>query len=179
MVGGVAGGAFVLSRAYQQRTAAELFGRYESAPRAPLPTTERSAGGGRTLIAVPDWRQSLPGVSRAIESRFISVRFRDDLCGPGSLPLTIRYDGRRRDADLSEPITVRLHPPGSAPTTLFVVTYDWADDYFPTQGIEVAADQLHCVGDLSRVDGVERTPLLLTTSLGADWRQERLYQRLQ
>jgi len=179
VVGGVAGGAIILSRAYQQRTAAQLFGRYEAAPRASLPTSERSAGAGRTLIAIPDWRQSLPGGGRAIETRFISVRFRDDLCGLGSLPLTIRYDGRRRDADLSEPITVRLHPRGSAPTTLYVVAYDWADDYIRFQGIEVAADRLHCVGDLSRVDGVERTPLLLTTTLGAEWRQERLYQRLQ
>jgi hypothetical protein len=179
VVGGVAGGAIILSRAYQQRTAGQLFGRYEAAPRFSLHAVERPAGAGRTLIAAPDWRQPLPGGSRSIETRFIGVRFRDDLCGPGNLPLTIRYDGKRRDADLSEPITVRLRPRGSAPTTLFVVAYDWADDYIRFQGIEVAADRVHCVGELSRVDGVERTPLLLTTTLGADWRKERLYQRLR
>jgi hypothetical protein len=179
VVGGVAGGAIMLSRAYQQRTAAQLFGRYEVAPRSALRTLERPAGAGRTLVAAQDWLQRLPGGLPPIETRFIAVRFRDDLCGPGNLPLTIRYDGRRRDADLSEPITVRLRPRGSAPTTLFVVAYDWTDDYIRFQGIEVAADQVHCVDELSRVDGVERTPLLLTTTLGADWRKERLYKRLR
>ena len=179
VVGGVAGGAIMLSRAYQQRTVAELFERYEAAPRSSVHAVERPAGGGRILIAAPDWRQPLLGGGRFVETRFIGVRFRDDLCGPSNLPVTIRYDGRRRDADLSEPITVRLRPRGSAPTTLFVVAYDWADDYIRFRGIELAADQGHCVGELSRVEGLDRTPLLLTTTLGAGWREERLYQRLR
>jgi len=178
VVGGIAGGAMILSRAYQQRTAAQLFERYEAAPRSPLHLVERPAGPGRTLIAAPEWLQSLRGGGRPVETQLIGLRFRDDLCGPGNLPVTIRYDGRRRDADLSESITVRLRPRGSAPTTLFVVAYDWADDSIRFRGIEVAAGQVHCVGELSRVEGVERTPLLLTTTLGADWREERLYQRL-
>ncbi len=178
IVAGIAGCGIVLSRGYQQRTAVQLFGRYEAAPRSPLHAVTRPAGAGRTLIAAQDWLEALPRGGRSIETRFIGVRFRDDLCGPGNLPLTIRYDGRRRDADLSEPITVRLRSGASAPTTLFVVAYDWADDYIRFRGIEVAADQVHCVGELSRVEGLERTPLLLTTTLGADWREERLYQRL-
>jgi len=65
------------------------------------------------------------------------------------------------------------------PTTVFVVAYDWADDYIRFRGIEVAADQAHCVTGLSRVEGLERSPLLLTTTLSAGWREERLYQRLR
>jgi len=49
----------------------------------------------------------------------------------------------------------------------------WADDYIRFRGIEVAAGQVHCVGELSRVEGVERIPLLLTTTLGAAARDGR------
>jgi hypothetical protein len=35
------------------------------------------------------------------------------------------------------------------------------------------------VTGLSRVEGLERSPLLLTTTLSAGWREERLYQRLR
>jgi hypothetical protein len=172
------GGIIWLSRAYQQHQAALLFARYEAAPRTPLPVTMVPAGAGRTLVAASEWLQPMPPGVRAIETRFIAVRFRDDRCGPAALPVTIRYDGRRHDADLSESITVRLRAGAPRPTTLFVAAYDWADEYIRFRGIEVADDRSACVGGLSRVDGLEPTPLLLTTTLGADWRAERLYQRL-
>ena len=179
VVGCAAGGSIILSRAYQQRAAAQLFSRYETAVRAPIDALRTPAGPGRVLVASRDWLQPLPPGSRSIETRFVAVHLRDDLCGPGDLPLTVRYDGRRRDADLSETITARLRPTASVPTTVFVVTHDWADDYIRFRGIEVAADQAHCVTGLSRVEGLERSPLLLTTTLGAGWREERLYQRLR
>jgi len=174
-----AGAAIIVSRAYQQRAAAHLLGRYETAVRAPIDALRKPAGPGRILIASEDWLQPLPPGSRSIETRFVAVHLRDDLCGPGDLPLTIRYDGHRRDADLSETITARLRQTASTPTTVFVVAYDWADDYIRFRGIEVAAGQAHCVTGLSRVQGLERSPLLLTTTLGAGWREERLYQRLR
>jgi hypothetical protein len=179
VVGCATGGVIIVSRAYQQRAAAQLFSRYETAVRAPIDALRKPAGPGRILIASEDWKHPLPHGSRSIETRFIAVHLRDDLCGPGDLPLTVRYDGRRRDADLSETITARLRPIASVPTTVFVVAYDWADDYIRFRGIEVAADQAHCVTGLSRVEGLERSPLLLTTTLGAGWREERLYQRLR
>jgi hypothetical protein len=179
VVGCAAGGSIILSRAYQQRAAAQLFSRYETAVRVPLDTLRTPAGPGRVLVASADWLQPLPPGSRSIETRFVAVHLRDDLCGPGDLPLTVRYDGRRRDADLSETITARLRPTASVPTTVFVVAYDWADDYIRFRGIEVAADQAHCVTGLSRVEGLERSPLLLTTTLSAGWREGRLYQRLR
>jgi len=131
------------------------------------------------LIAAEEWLQPLPPGLRSIETQLIAVRLRDDLCGPGSLRLTIRYDGRRNDADLSEPFDARLRSNGSPPTTVFVVAHDWANDYIRFRGIEVAADRARCVGEVARVEGLERTPLLLTTTLGADWRGEHLYQRLR
>jgi hypothetical protein len=178
LVAGIAGGAIGLARLYQQRTAVRLFERYEAAPRSPL-TLARTPAAGRVLIGPRDWLEALPAGLPPIETRFIAVRLRDDLCGPGSLPVTIRYDGRRRDADLSESINVRLRPDALPSTTLFVVAYDWPGDYIRFRGIEVAADREQCVADLSRVEGLERTPLLLTTVLGAGWREERLYQRLR
>ena len=179
VVSGITGGGIGLLRAYQQRTATRLFEGYEAAPRSPLPMLEQSAGAGRTLLTTHEWQESLPQGLPSIRTQFLAVRFRDDLCGPGKLPVTIRYDGRRRDADISETIIVRLRPGALVPTTLFVAAYDWADDYIRFRGIEVAGDRGHCVADLSRVDGVEQTPLLLTTVLGAGWREERLYQRLR
>jgi hypothetical protein len=179
VVGCATGGVIIVSRAYQQRAVAQLFSRYETAVRAPIDALRKPAGPGRILIASEEWQHPLPPGSQSIETRFIAVHLNDDLCGPGDLPLTIRYDGRRRDADLSEPITARLHPTASMPTTVFVVAYDWADDYIRFRGIEVAADQAHCVTGLSYVEGLERSPLLLTTTLGAGWREERLYQRLR
>jgi hypothetical protein len=178
VVSGIAGGAVGLSRVYQQRTAARLFERYEAAPRSPLSVVRSPAAEGRVLIGAPDWLQSRPAGLPPIETRFLAVRFRDDLCGPVSLPVTIRYDGTRRDADLSESIRVRLGSDARSSTTLFVVAYDWPD-YIRFRGVEVAADRAPCVAELSRVEGLERTPLLLTTWLGMDWRSERLYQRLR
>jgi hypothetical protein len=179
VVAATAGGAIGLSRAYQQWTAATLFERYEAAPRSPLSVVTRPAAAGRVLIGPQDWLQSLPAGLPPVDTRFIAVRFRDDLCGPGSLPVTLRYDGRRRDADLSEAINVRLRSSAVPSTTLFFVAYDWADDYIRFRGIEVAADRAPCVAELSRVEGLEGTPLLLTTVLSAGWREERLYQRLR
>ena len=179
VIGCATGGAIVVSRAYQQRAAAQLFSRYETAVRAPIEALRKPAGPGRILITSEEWQHPLPPGSRSIETRFIAVHLNDGLCDPGDLPLTIRYDGRRQDADLSEPITVRLHPTAAIPTTVFVVAYDWADDYIRFRGIEVAAGQAPCVTGLSYVEGLERSPLLLTTTLGAGWREERLYQRLR
>ncbi len=175
----IAGGAIGLTRMYQQRSAARLFERYESARRSPLRVVTRPAAAGRVLVAAPEWSEPLPAGLPTVATRFIAVRFRDDLCGPGTLPVTIRYDGRRRDADLSESLDVRLHSSGLPATTLFVVAYDWPGDYIRFRGIEVAAERAPCVAGLFAVEGLERTPLLLTTVLGAGWREDRLYQRLR
>jgi hypothetical protein len=179
LVAGFSGAAVALSRAYQQQVARRLLSRYEETPRTPLNAVRLPSAPGRTLIASPAWRQPMTEGAPPIETRFIAVTFRDDLCGPGTLPVVIRYDGTRRDADLSEPVAVRLRSERSAPTTLFVVAYDWADGYIRFRGIEVASGQSHCIDGLSNVEHLERLPLLLTTTLGAGWRQERLSQRLQ
>jgi hypothetical protein len=175
----VAGCAIVLSRSYQQRTAARLFERYETAPRVPLPLVHLDTGAGRTLIAAQEWLLPLPPGLPWIETRFLAAQFRDDLCGPRNVALTIRYQGSQPDVDLSEPMTARLQRDPQVPTTLFIAAYDRADQSIRFRGIELAADQAQCLGGLSRVDGLERTPLLLTTALAADWRDEALYQRLR
>ena len=176
----IAGGAIGLSRMYQQRTARRLFARYESAPRSPLSVVRRPVAAGRVLIGTQDWLQPLPADGLPpIETRVIALRFRDDRCGPGSLPVTLRYDGRRRDADLSESIDVPLRSSALAATTLYAVTYDWRGDYIRFRGIEVDADRIQCLGDLSIVEGLEQTPLLLTSVLSTGWREGRLFQRLR
>jgi hypothetical protein len=179
VVFGCVGSAIVLSRAYQQRTAIQLFERYERAPRSALAVVQRPAGTGRTLMTTPEWLGPNPADHPWIATRFLAVVFRDDVCGPIDLPVTIRYSAVVPDADLSYGKTVRLRHVPAAPTTLFVAAYDRADESVRFRGIEVAADQVRCVGGLSQVEGIDQEPLLLTTTLAADWRHERLYQRLR
>jgi hypothetical protein len=179
IVAGIAGGGLGLLRAFQQRTAARLLERYEAAPRSRVDAVRRPAASGRVLIGSPEWLQSLPAAGLApVQTCVIAVQLRNDVCGPGSLPVTLRYDGSRHDMDLSETVNVRLRAGAVTSTTLFAVVYDWPGDYLRFRGIEVAADREHCVAELSRVDGLDRVPLLLTTVLGDAWREERLYQRL-
>ena len=175
----VCGGAILLSGSIQQRIATPLFYRYESAPRSPIQTMKMPAGTGRTLIAAPEWLQPLPAGTPKFATRFLAVQFRDDSCGVASVPVTIRYDGRRRDADLSEQVTAKLRPGSTTPTMLFVAAYDWADDYVRFRGFEVRDSDAGCVGGVFNVHGLEREPLLLTTTLRAGWRGEPLYQRFR
>jgi hypothetical protein len=169
----------VLSRAYQQQTAARLFERYQRAPRSALAAVQKQTGTGRTLIATQEWLGPIPDGLPWIATRFLAVEFRDDLCGASDLPVTIRYSGAVPDADLSYRKTVRLQRSPVDPTTLFVAAYDRADETVRFRGIEVAADQVRCVGRLLRVEGIDHEPLLLTTTLAADWRQQPPYQRLR
>ena len=172
-------GAIQITRALQQRRVSSLLARYAEARQMPLPVVQASVAGGRTLFAVPEWSAPMPSGGRPIETRFLAVTLRDAQCGSDGVTVTVRYDGRRPPSDLSE--VVRVRPPlgTSVPTTLFVVAYDWADDSIRFRGIEVPADRASCVARIGRVDGLEHEPLLLTTTLGANWREEHLYQRLQ
>jgi len=183
LMGGVAvclglGTVIVLSRAYQQRSAAQLFERYESAPRTPLPIVERPAPGNRTLVTTPRWQAPMPAAAARVDTTVVAVQLRDDLCGPVALPLTIRYQGRTADVDLSQTVTVPLHPQGAAPTMVFTPAFDRADESVRLRGVEIPADRPGCVGGLFLVEGLVRTPLLLTTVLAANWRDETLHQRL-
>ena len=177
LVGG--GSLIAISRAYQQRGAARLFESYITAPRTPLPLVQRDAGSGRVLLAAQDFLQPLPPDAPRINTRFLAVQFRDDLCGPGNLAMTIRYQATLPELDFSEPLTVQLRGQPAAPTVVFLAAYDRPDDSSRFRGIEVPAEQSRCVAGLSRVDRLDRTPLLLTTMLAADWRQEPLHQRLR
>jgi hypothetical protein len=173
------GMAVVVTRAYQQRTAARLFERYEAAPRMPLAAMLRPVGGGRTLVATEEWLAPLPAGRRWIEAQLVALQFDNDLCGSANLPLTIRYSGNPPDVNLSEPITIPLRRAPKASTLLFIATNDRADESIRFRGVEVGAHHAQCVSRLWRVEGLDGVPLLLTTTLAADWRAERLFQRLR
>ena len=172
------GTAIVLSRAYQQRSAARLFESYESAPRTPLPIVERPAPDNRMLITTPRLQAPMRPAASRVDTVFVAVQLRDDLCGSEALPLTVRYQGRTGDVDLSQTVTVQPAPHGTAPTMVFTPAFDRADESVRLRGVEVPADRVGCVGGLFLVEGLDRTPLLLTTVLAANWRDEALYQRL-
>jgi hypothetical protein len=178
IVGGVVAALFA-ARAYQQRAVTALFGGYEMAPRTGLSTVPIDAGNGRTLLAARRWLDPLPSGARWVEAQLVAVQFRDDLCGPGVLPVTIRYSGNPPDVDLSESITIRLGAAAPAPTTLYVAAFDRADESIRFRGVEVTAERSRCVGGLSIVEGLDTAPLLLTTQLGPAWRDERLHERLR
>jgi hypothetical protein len=170
--------SIVLSRLYQQRSAERLFALYEGAPRARLHLSRQDPSPGRTLFADPEWFQPLPQGDR-ITTRFLAVQFRDEECDSRTLPLIIRYQAALPELDFSEAVLVRLEQGRPTATTLYFAAYDRPDDSSRFRGIEVAADQARCIGEVSRVDALAQTPLLLTTVLGADWRHEVLYQRLR
>jgi hypothetical protein len=173
------GGALLLTRAYQQRAAAQLFESYDAAPRIPLSIERRDLAPGRTLLAAREWLDSLPPDSPRIGTRFLGVQFRDDLCAPADLPLTLRYQAALPELDFSERQAVRLTGAASMPTVLFFAAFDRPDESSRFRGIELATEQSRCVSGIFRVDGLERTPLLLTTLLAANWRDGALYQRLR
>jgi hypothetical protein len=187
IVSAAAGSVIAASRIYQQRAAARLLESYETAPRRPLSVRRRAVGNGQTLITTEEWQMPLPPDLPRVVTRYLRVQFRDDLCGPSNLPVTIRYQAIRPELDFSEPIAVRLNHEPSVPTTLFFATYDRlflaardrGKEAARFRGIEVAADRVHCVDRLFQVESIDRTPLLLTTILMKDWRHERLYQRLR
>jgi hypothetical protein len=62
---------------------------------------------------------------------------------------------------------------------LVFAAFDRPDNSSRFRGVELATDQARCVAGISRVDGLSRTPLLLTTILTARWRDGALYQRLR
>ena len=175
----VSSAAIGASRAYQQRRVTRLFTIYEGAHGTPVHAVQRPTQSGRALISSDEWLAPLPVGLPWIVSRFLAVRFRDDLCGPTDLPVTIRYSGKTSDVDLSEQVAVHLQQSPQRPTTLFIAAYDRADESIRFRGIEVASDRAQCVGDLSLVEDLDATPLLLTTRLGGNWRDQPLFQRFR
>jgi hypothetical protein len=169
----------VSTRAYQQRTAERLFERYQQATHTPLSLEARPAGENRTLFAAKEWLAPLSADAGRVFTRFLSIRLNDVRCDARPLPVTIRYDAKEADADLSQQIDVPVRPHAGRPTELFVPVYDRADESIRFRGVEVPSDRAGCFDAVDRVDGLEHAPLLLTTILAADWRQERLYQRLR
>ncbi len=170
------GGALLLARTYQQKAATRLFESYDAAPRTPLPVLRRDAAPGRTLIATQEWLDPLPPASPRVETRLLAVQFRHDVCGSMDLPLVLRYEATLPELDFSERKIVHLT--GDAPT-LFLVAFDRPDDSTRFRGVELATDHASCVSGVFRVDGLRRTPLLLTTVLAVNWRDGALYQRLR
>jgi len=176
---GAAAVAILLSRGIQQQTARRLFEEYASAPRTPLSIEPKGAGSNVIRLAAPEWAQPMPPDASRVTTRFLAVEFRDRQCRRTDVDLTVRYEAVYPDADLTETINVPLHPAEAEPTVAFLAVFDRADESVRFRGIETAADRADCVGAVSRVDGLGRTPLLLNTVLSAGWRTLALYQRLQ
>lgn len=173
-----AGGAVLVSRVLQQRSARRLFEQYESARRAPLRVDARPAGSAATRLTVPEWNAPLPHDAGRVVTRFVAVQFLDT-CPRSSVDLTVRYEARDPDADLSETMTVPMRDEAAAPTRVFIAAYDRGDESIRFRGFEVGADRLSCIAAVFSVAGLDRAPILLNTTLAGGWRQERLYQRVR
>jgi len=179
VVAASAGAAVTLTRTYQRRSASELFERYATAPRLPIALETHGAGPERTLLSAPDWLEPLPPASPRVATRFLAVQLRDRACTAEALPLTLRYQAALPELDFSEPVTVRLQRESASPTMFFFAAYDRPDETTRFRGIELASGFSDCIDGVFRVDGLERTALLLTTTLSADWRGAALYQQLE
>jgi hypothetical protein len=119
----------------------------------------------------------LPVDAPRIATRFLAVSFGGGACSSRAVPVTLRYQATLPELDFSETIDVDVS--ASVPPTLFVVTFDRPGDTSRFRGIEVDRAAAGCVAGVSDVQGLERTPLLLNTTLAADWRGRPLHQRLR
>ena len=171
--------AVLVTRTFQQRSASDLFARYERAGRAGIVLGTRDAGPERILLSAPEWLEPLPPASPRVATRFLAVQFRDRVCTSAELPVTFRYEAILPELDFSESVTVRLPRDSASPTMLFFAAYDRPDESTRFRGIELAREDSNCLDRVSRIDGLETTALLLTTVLPAHWRSEALYQQLR
>jgi hypothetical protein len=144
-----------------------------------LPTEQRAIGMERALITTTAWQSVLPHDSPWITTSLLAVDFQNVAGGSGAVFVTARYSSSYSDANLSEDLLVALPQNVAGPTTLYLAVYDRADESIRFRGIEVAASDRPCLTRIARVQGIESTPLLLTTRLGADWRGSSLAQHLR
>ena len=61
---------------------------------------------------------------------------------------------------------------------VFTPAFDRADESVRFAESKFRRIAVRCIGGLFLVEGLDRTPLLLTTVLAANWRDEALHQRL-
>ena len=171
-------GAMLGPRMYQQREATRLFARYETAARTPIAAAPRPAEPTQSLLSATEWSESLPPGTPRVRTRFFAVQLNDRMCGVDDVPLTIRYQAVLPELDFSERLIVQVHPDAASPTRLYFATFDRPDDTTRFRGIELPANRLRCVDRIDQVNGLDQTPLLLTTVLQANWQNQPLYQRL-
>src|SRR5262249_57052545 len=105
--------------------------------------------------------------------------FRDDVCMSREVPLTARYEAAAHDLDFSEDLTTRLAGGGAARSILFLAVYERGNESVRFRGLETRSGDVRCIAAVSRVDGLEREPLLLTAMLVPGWRDRPLYQRFR
>jgi hypothetical protein len=165
-------------RMVQQRAAAELFSRYETATHDKTRAIGRPVGGSRMLVSAPGWLRPLPERRPWIQGGLIAFEFSGERCGGASVPATLRYSGNPPDVDLSEPITVHVGA-ASGSTVLYAAVFDRADESIRFRGLELPSADVRCVGSVSTVEGLDTTPLLLTTQLAPGWRSQSLFERLR
>jgi hypothetical protein len=174
----LAGGGLLVARAWQHRTATRLFESYAAAPRTPVTLTPHDMH-DRIRYAAAEWSEPLPSGAPRVATRFLAVAFDGTSCEPGSTPVTLRYESTLPELDFSETVDVASPAGGTPAPTLFFAAFDRPDDSSRFRGIEVDRARARCVSGVSEVSGLERTPLLLTSVLAADWRNHPVYQRLR
>jgi hypothetical protein len=172
----MAGAGLVVTRAWQRQTVTQLFESYTAARHEPLEVGREDVGGA-VRLSVPAWSAPLPADAPRIATRFLAVSFDGHSCRSQAVPVTLRYTSTLPELDFSETIDVDVAP--SAPPTLFIVAFDRPDETSRFRGIEVDRAAASCVAGVSEVRGLERTPLLLNTTLAANWRDRPLHQRLR
>lgn len=177
-VGATCGAAVWATRVYQQRSAATLFAGYAAAPREPIALVAHAAADDRVRLTTDMWMAPLPSGSPRVATRFVAVRLNGRTCGATALPITLRYTSSLPELDFSETVTVPLDDK-AAPSTLFVPAFDRPDDSSRFRGFEVARAHAGCVDGVFDVHGLERAPVLLTTSLPPGWSSRPLYQRMR
>jgi len=168
-------------RRYQTARVQALLADYAHDPVAEprVAATKVSADTVRLDVEGP----ALSGLPAPIAVEMLAVRVGGAVvpCPGGTVDLVVRYlqrDNSSRE-DFSHVVRVPATAGAPAPSVAYIPVYVFAQNpYIRFAGIEVPSEQRACISGVSRLEGTDRTGLLLETVVAERSKPVPLYQRL-
>jgi hypothetical protein len=173
------------ARMYQQRHVRNLFERYLSAPRDPLPATRAAETDGVVIVdgASPTVSDGASGPDDGVHSTYLRAAFGGPTCSIARMDVTFRYNATEAQHDFSRTIAVQPTAPG--PTVFFFPAYEHRSrdveaihSGYALAGIEMPSAGADCLTEVSRVRDPSALPLLMELRLPPRWRDATLYGTL-
>jgi hypothetical protein len=177
-------------RAYQQAHVRSELDERLRAPRQPVSTLPEQAGEAnvRYVTATLPAEQQARAHPGVVTSEYLVARFGGERCDAVRLPVTLRYQSpyprgdfsrdltlelpARGDLDLLTPVFYRVRPESDAT--------DFTDRFsdYQFRGFELDARDAACLQQVDRITDTTPFSVLWAATLGPDWHEHALYQRL-